>query len=149
MIRIKNEDVESIYLLSTDEADSLPKYILANGEYWWLRSLGRYPYYAAFVYDDGSVSRIGYSVDDDAICVRPALKSNNLESLNLEIGETVRVLGLMAQYIGDNSFLLCKSIATQRFDQKFEDKLRLYETSQVKQFIEEWLEKKKTEEQDG
>lgn len=145
MISIKDEDVESIYLLSVNEAEDIPKYILANGEDWWLRSPGYYSVYAAFVYVDGAVSSVGYSIDDDTIFARPALKINNLESLNLEIGETVKVLGLMAQYIGGNSVLLCEGIAMQRFATRFDNKISDYETSEVKRFIDKWFKKKKIE----
>ena len=47
--------------------------------WWWLRSPGAYPRYAAYVYHDGSLHVYGYNVDRDYVGVRPALLVN-LES---------------------------------------------------------------------
>lgn len=140
MIRIKNEEIESIYLLSIQQAERLPRYILAIGDSWWLRTPGTFCG-TAEVDENSNVNYFGLKVDYNWCGVRPALTVKNLDSLNYEIGETVKVLGLTAQYIGDNSVLLCESIAKHRFDSKSND----YETSEIKQFIEEWLETKKNE----
>ncbi len=72
-----------LYLLSTEEANSLPTNVLKAGftggdcsyNEWWLRSPGN-GNYAALVYgDDGDVEDFGLSVRD-AFGVRPALKLN-------------------------------------------------------------------------
>ena len=41
--------------------------------YWWLRSPGFYPDYAAYVDYDGSINVIGNMVDLSNGCVRPAM----------------------------------------------------------------------------
>lgn len=140
MISIKSEDIESIYLLSIQQAERLPKYILAIGDSWWLRSPGTFCG-AVEVDENGNVNYFGLKVDYNRGGVRPALKIKNLDLLNLEIGETVKVFGLLAQCIGDNSVLLCESITNHRFDSKSND----YETSEVKRFIEEWLKERRPE----
>lgn len=140
MISIKSEDIESIYLLSIQQAEKLPRYILAIGDSWWLRSPGTFCG-AVEVDENGNVNYFGLKVDYNRGGVRPALKIENLDLLNLEIGETVKALGLMAQYIGDNSVLFCESIAEHRFDSKSND----YEISEVKRFIEEWLKERRPE----
>lgn len=138
MIKIKNEEIETIYLLSIQQAERLPGYILAIGDSWWLRSPGTFCG-TAEVDENGNINYSGLRVDYNCLGVRPVLTVKDLDSLNFEIGETVKVLGLLAQYIGNNSVLLCKSIAKHKFDSKSSD----YETSEIKQFIEEWLKERK------
>ncbi len=43
---------------------------------WWLRSPGFREIYAVFVSSDGSVLEYGYTVDYDAVAVRPSLWVN-------------------------------------------------------------------------
>ena len=146
MLTIKNEDVLSADLLSLEEAYKLPQWILANGYCWWLRSPGIYfdldanincDSNATIVLDMGYASNWGRSIDYDRGGIRPALTVANLPSL--KIGETVEVLGFMAQYVGDNKVLLCEPIFEGRFDSKSND----YETSEVKQKIDEWFKRMK------
>lgn len=54
--------------MSTDYADTLA--------WWWLRSPGSDSASAAFVRDDGAVSRDGYDIDSNSDAVRPALWLN-------------------------------------------------------------------------
>ena len=141
MIGINNKDIESIQLLSVEEARNLPQWIRASGYWWWLQSPGDDSGLVAYVYDDGSVEDYGSDIDDSSGVVRPVLKIRNLDSQNLEIGETIKILGLLTQYIGHNSVLLCERIAYHRFDSVSND----YKTSEIKQFIKEWLEERKRE----
>ena len=69
-----NNTVDRIFLLSLDEAE---KYFVddksrAVGSWWWLRSPGNSQYFAAHVYDDGSLFDYGYVVYGGH-GVRPAL----------------------------------------------------------------------------
>lgn len=88
-----NATTDKIFLLSVKEAEKYfssdsarqckpTEYAIANGTYvndnngdcwWWLRSPGHNQYYAAFVYNVGSVGCHGDDVDGDLVCVRPAL----------------------------------------------------------------------------
>ena len=133
MITIKNEDVISADLLSVEEVNEIPKWILANGEWWWLRSPGDASHYAAYVGVDGSVDDYGDYVHDNGYTVRPALIISNLP--NLEIGETVKVFGVAAQYIGSDKVLLCESI----FYRNFDEESNVYETSEVKKKMNKWF----------
>jgi len=54
--------------------------------WWWLRSPGDCQGDAAGVYSDGSVDYTGLDVDYGNVCVRPALRIEDLESSNLKIG---------------------------------------------------------------
>jgi len=144
MITIDRKDVEGITLLSTEEAEKLPRWLLANGNGWWLRSPGYVRNGAACVFTDGTVFRLGFDVHYDDICVRPVIKVNLKPYLPLivkgriqplVIGETVRVFFKQAQYIGNDMVLLCESIAFHRFDEKSND----YENSEIKEFLENWL----------
>jgi len=136
MLKINNEDIEGIYLLSEEEAQNIPSWILACGGSWWLRSaLALYSYGAWYVN-----GYYGYLDNDDYSAtnlVRPAFSITNLDNQGLEIGETVKVLGRIAQYIGNNSVLLCDGIGERRFDGESND----YEKSEIKRYIESWLAK--------
>ena len=137
MYQIKNEDVLSADLLSVKEANKLPTWILANGDKWWLRSPGYYSYCSSCVYDWGYVGVVGVNVNTTDGNVRPALKISNIQ--NLEIGEVVKVFGLMAQYIGNDKVLLCKSIFYSRFD----GDSNVYATSEVKKRLDEWFKERR------
>lgn len=147
MLTINNEDVMSADLLSIEEASELPIWILANGDWWWLRSTGAYSYYAASVSGNGHVHTDGYYVYSN-YGVRPALRIKNLDfrviydvssTPRLEIGDLVEVFGLKTQYIGGNKVLLCEPI----FNNQFDERSNVYETSKIKQKIDEWFGKRK------
>ncbi len=138
MLTIKNEDVVNIDLLSQEEAEAIPQWILACGRWWWLRSPGlKSPGLnsdrAAFVINDGSVYGSGSDVNYDDTGVRPALQISNLPPL--EVGETVKVFGKMAQYVGNDKVLLCEPIFESRFDAESNN----YEQSEVKQKLDKWF----------
>lgn len=139
MISIKNEDVESIYLLSAEEAEKLPEWILANGAFWWLQSPGGEATWAAAVYGTGAVDCEGFVIDGHCFGIRPALKIKSLDAMNLKVGEVVEVFDRMAQYIGNNSVLLCKNIGDGIFDRKSNN----YKKSEIRKVVELWLAGKK------
>ena len=69
---------DKVFLLSINEANQLFAYdrARANGSWWWLRSPGFYPDYAACVDLDGEVNTYGGDVDNSSGGVRPALWLN-------------------------------------------------------------------------
>lgn len=91
-----NATTDKVFLLSIIEAEKYfssdsarqckpTRYAIANGAYvnsdngncyWWLRSPGSYPHYAASVDRDGSVDYLGNNVYSAPDCVRPALWIN-------------------------------------------------------------------------
>lgn len=88
-----NPTKDRVFLLSITEAEKYfssdsarqckpTKYAIANGAYansdngncwWWLRSPGGFQNYAASVLTNGFVGSRGFDVNDDDVCVRPAL----------------------------------------------------------------------------
>ncbi|MBQ7445949.1 MAG: hypothetical protein IJS71_08475 [Clostridia bacterium] len=135
MITIDKNDIEGITLLSIEEARELPRWLLANGDRWWLRSPSFYRCDADCVNEDGSVSYAGCLVNYDYCYVRPAIKINARPYLPLMIGEMVLVLGREAQYVGNGMVLLCESIGHRKFD----DNTNNYDTSGIKAALELWL----------
>ena len=143
MLNINSKDIESIYLLSFKEAKDLPLSVLSNGSFWWLRSKGDKRGLATMV------DNVGYFYPYcfvDGICgVRPAIRIKGLKLNNIiRVGDTVDLLGMEAQYIGNNSILLRENISAHRFDAKSNE----YEISEIKKYIEDWLEEKMKEEKD-
>ncbi len=136
MIIIDKNDIEGITLLSKKEAWDLPRWILANSDWWWLRSCGNSRDEVVGVGMDGAIS-YDYEISNPRVCVRPALEIKTLP--NLEIGDLVEVLGRKSQYIGNNTVLLCEPIACHEFDDETND----YDKSAIKSYIENWLKKEK------
>jgi len=135
MLTIDKNDIEGITMLSVEEARKLPQWILADGNRWWLRSSGRDRYDAAGICGDGSILSLGRPIRDAGAYVRPAIKINVRPYLPLMIGETVLILGRLAQFVGNDAVLLCESIGCHRFDEKCND----YEKSEIKVYLEGWL----------
>lgn len=85
-----NATVDKVFLLSIDEAEkrfssdeerickltAFTKTQGADAECWWLRSPGNDRNRAAGVYPNGSMCYIGNYVNNDKVCVRPALWIN-------------------------------------------------------------------------
>ena len=61
--------------------------------------------------------------------------------LHFIIGETVEEFGLVAPYIGNDKVLLCELIVNSQLDERSD----FYETSEVKQKLDEWFKKNKEE----
>lgn len=90
-----NETYDKVFLLSITEAEKYfatdasrqceqTAYAVVNGAngssgsncLWWLRSPGNYRNYPSYVYNDGEVYYYGTIVDNDNLCVRPAMWIN-------------------------------------------------------------------------
>jgi len=87
--------ITEITLLTLEEAEKVPKELLAVGEYWWLRSPSQNPKDTTsvlFVNPDGSFDTKGRS---PGICnhIRPVLKISNLSELGLAEGDTFSLAG--------------------------------------------------------
>ena len=128
-----------ITLLSKEEYLA-NKDLISLRSWWWLRS----PYpetssYAGFVYDDGYISYDPTGSED--VYVRPALRYD-LKSCNLRPGDKVEIAGYLWTVLR-GGLILCDEIAGSvpfRKDYKAED-ANIYETSDVKKYIEEWAKK--------
>lgn len=128
--------IEGITLLSTEEAKALPETIRACGDWWWLRSPGFYSDVAASVIIGDSVYGYGSDVGSGSGAVRPALIIPELEDLDLEkYKDSVTIFDGEWIYIGDGMVLAEKPIFYSRFDPISNN----YETSEIKQKLEDWL----------
>lgn len=135
--KIDTRDIKGITLLSLDEAESLPEDIRAIDKWYWLRSPGFNCYNAALIYFDGSVFDYGNLVYCDFGAVRPALKISNLKSYDFEDYSKVRLFDKDWFVLNNLNYLLLApgDLGNHRFDEKSNN----YETSEIKKFLENWL----------
>lgn len=131
-------NIESVTLLSLEEAEKVPQNIRAFKEQWWLCSSGFIDRNAACVYGEyGYVSVGGIDVERE-IGVRPALKFN-LESTNLQIGSKIKVFGYNWTVISDKLILCDDIVGKSAFREDCEaDYANEYESSDVKKWLENW-----------
>lgn len=126
-------------LLSIEEAEILTEKERKYTSQWWLRSHGTFSYYATLVHDDGYISSIGYHVDNNYTCVRPALTINNLKSSNLEIGDIFEIDGYEFKIISKNlAWMYKQDIGCYAFNEDY-GKGNNYITSNVKKFVDKWF----------
>lgn len=149
-ISIPQNDIKEITLLSVDEAEKIPKWILATGDWWWTRSPG-FPSSivpnnnsngVVWVYIDGYVIEFGHNVNDDTLAVRPALRISNLP--NLKIGDIVECLDMNWYYVGDDLILAVDSIGKHYFNyDKNKPNANIFEGSDIQKYLQDWLEEQK------
>lgn len=131
--------ITEITLLSIEEAEKLPEHILELGEWWWLRSPGGFYYSAGYIAEDGSIYAFGYDVDFPDGAVRPVLRINNLESLNLKVGDAINVAGYYWTIITEDLALCNVAVGNTCFRQEWaEMDSNNYETSDIKVWLENW-----------
>lgn len=133
-------EITGATLLSIEEAEeSLTEEERKHTCYYWLRSPGFNSSYAAHAYFDGEIDSYGYSVNN-ALAVRPALQITNLESSNLEIGDTFELGDFEFKVISDNlAWMHKQDIGGYVFNNYFNNG-NDYETSDVKKFVDKWFE---------
>ena len=128
-------EIEGISLLTVCEVENLPEEIREYKTWWWLKTAGDEPDRAAIVDNFGFISYDGDDVFYDSSTVRPAVTIRNLESLNLEIGDSLMIQGKKYVYIGGSKALYNDEAVYHRFDAESND----YEQSEIKQIVENWL----------
>ena len=127
---------ESLELLSIEEARELPKSAMRYEASWWLRSPGYISYKAAYTNLGGGIVDVGNNVFYGSRAVCPSLKISNPKPSNLELYKKYNVNNeFIGVYIGDNKFLYKGEVIRHRFDEKSNN----YETSEIKQFLNNWL----------
>lgn len=126
-------------LLSIEEVKKLPIKIRQYDCWWWLRSPGYYSDSIANVNTNGFVFEDGDYVYVGSYAVCPALTISNLKSFNLKLYSAYNLFGYNWIYIGNNKFLYKDKIIRHWFDEESND----YETSDIKQFLNEWLQELK------
>ena len=146
----KQLKVEDITLLSTEEAEKLPKDILKFSNYWWLRSPGRWQDSVTLVSIDGGFGDYGLIIDKSDFGVRPALIVSNLNSLNLNLYDKIEFYGVKWIKISGN-MLLCNdtTFGNHCFDPSdywnWNAPQYTYENSDIYKYIhDKWKEIKKS-----
>lgn len=131
--------IQGATLLSIEESRRLPVNIRKFKRNWWLRSPGTgQPYYAATVRGDGFVDAEGEIVCDTFSTVRPALIVD-LSSSGFKPGEWFKVGDFGFDIISDTKALCTDSIGNFPFRRNSRaDDAAVYETSDVRKYIEEW-----------
>lgn len=141
MIEIPWYKIKGITLLSVEEAEKLPEAIRVFRYWWWLKQPGTEGATAACVSRKGQVRSDGIYVSDEWTGVRPALICDDLQSLNLKIGDQIKALGKEWQYIGDDMVLLYGEpliMMAFRRDSEAPD-ANVYDKSDVKKYLFNWF----------
>ena len=145
MNKIDIRDIKGITLLSIEEAESIPEDIRTTGNRYWLRSPGNrywlhsrdyHSFLATFVYRFGGVCCAGCNANFSNCGIRPALIIPNLKSYGFEDYSKVKLFDREWFVINDLGYLLLDGdLGCHRLDGESND----YETSEIKEFIEDWL----------
>ena len=135
--------VIDVTLLSTDEAEMLPKDLrLCSASAWWLRSIGPHPGWVTFVNGiDGHVDLTGTHADS-LLGVRPVLKIGNMNSLGLGNGDRFVVNDITYTVISDYLAFCDDSIGRKVYNNcsvydKFL-KANVFSRSDLKHYIDCW-----------
>lgn len=119
----------TITLLTLKQARKLPKWLRSSCLSWWLRTPSDNSNFACYVYPYGDVSSYGDYVYYYNYGVRPAFKIKNLDA---ELYERIKVGAIYCTVIDKNLVLADNVVCEHRFD----DKSNVWETSDLKNFIE-------------
>lgn len=143
---INLNNIESITLLSKEEYKKYSDKIPTVAKNWWLRSPGGNTFTAACVFCSRSSRSdvfVGGGDVSFALGVRPALQISNPESMNLETGDTFSFGEQTFTYLGEGLALCddCIGECTFRKDYWKVQDVNDYEKSDVKAYVESWLEK--------
>lgn len=142
-MEIINQD--KIDLLSVKEYKAAEDNIPPLNEYWWLHSPGNDSLDTACVTPCGDIHDYGHSVFVNHVGVRPVIRINP-RSVNLQIGEKAQCGGRTFTYIAEGILLCDEIICKMPFRKDWQaDDVNDYETSDVKMFLDEWLNKAMSE----
>lgn len=143
IIRISKEidiDVKGIKLLSVEEYEQYKEHIPHVHFSYWLRSHGDNERVVFTVSED---NERGYGEEFvNTICnVRPVLIISNLKLFKMVPGEEFEFADHIWTVISDDMAICNISIAQHCYNKKlYKHNTNDYETSEIKEFIEEWLE---------
>lgn len=133
-------EVVAITLLSEEEYEKYRKYIPLVDFWWWLRSPRFYAWYVAAVYHNGTLFGAGYYYTYGG--VRPALWITLPNPEGFRASDTIElfdatwtVLGVM----GEQIYVLADTAITCR---RFDGESNIWEMSELKELLEEWLKDK-------
>lgn len=139
-IKESDLDVLEATLLTKEEAKQLPERLRKYDNWWWLKSPSRYSDGAIYVSASGGMSDGGVFYVGK---VRPALKISNLESSGLKVGDKFEFGGQEFEIISDNKAFCLNDIGECAFRQEL--RINVYETSNIKKYVDDWFEKSKKE----
>lgn len=134
-LNLKNYEIT---LLTSEEYKTFRANIPCVICWWWLRSPGRYYEYALAVNSDGSVNYDGDNVNYHLNAVRPVLKSNDID---LQIGAKFIAIGNRWVVIGEHIAISESVISFRSYDSMNNH----WESSELKQWLEEWAIEAKNE----
>lgn len=139
-------DISGATLLTIEEAEQLPKRLKVYKNWWWLRSRGNNSCLVTIIDYDGFIDFHGDYITSDND-VRPLLMISNLESSNLQIGDTFKFGGKKFEIISNDKAFCLDDIGTCSFKSDWETlDANDYEKSDVKQFIDKWFKESINEE---
>ena len=120
-------------LLSVEETKKIPTAALAYAEnWWWLRTEGCRPYFAAAIENNGSSSYMGKGKSYDIGAVRPALY---LESDDYQVGNRFSVGNYNFTVVLPRLALLDSHIEMSHFDSNSNK----YESSEIRKIVDRWF----------
>ena len=133
--------IKEITLLSVEKYERCKEYIKPINGWWWLRSPGHIPHYAACIDDYGSVDTCGNFVSVDVEVVRPVvvLRLSESKTPNLQIGDNFEMAGFSWTMIADDMALCDTGVGQTAFRKDWQaDDANVYEASDVKKWLERW-----------
>lgn len=140
-------NVNEITLLSIEECERYKSLIPRIDASWWLRSPGDNSRLAAYVFGSGAVDVYGRIVDFENICIRPALRLNMSDSAKLQPGNKVQLFDLewtVLDVAEDQIYVLADDIISKHI---FDTKSNVWETSELKAWLEGWIERQTLKDQ--
>lgn len=124
---LEKKDILEISIPTLKMIRNLPIEVVSCGEWWWLQSPGCLQYLVAYVANDGSIMEGGARVYDDENTIRPCFKLKcPLKS------EYVMIANEICIKVSEDTYLFPKCVCQHHFDSES----NIYETSELKAFIE-------------
>ena len=132
-------DISKATLLTVEEVRKLPERLKRYNDRWWLRSPGSYSCHVAIVNYSGSID---YEASCINVIIRPVLIISNLESTDLEVGDTFEFGNKEFEVISNDKAFCLTDIGRSVFRDDWKaDDANDYEKSDIKKYIDEWFEK--------
>jgi len=133
--------VKNVTLLSIKGVILFPRQVRTYGGWWWLRSPGVSQTQASGVNAFGTIDPFGDDVDDDSVCVRPALIIDPIPSY-LKSGDIIKIFGKEWVFYNGGALLMDGTLIKMSFN-KTPQKGNDYETSDIKKYLDHWFDQSK------
>ncbi len=139
-------EIKSATLLTNQQAKTLLTQEEREDEnWWWLRIPNNDPCTVAIVGKDGLISYCDYNKLDEYGRVRPAL---NIEAPKDEVGSMFRFGDIYFKILSENLAFCMQDIGNALFKENLSDEnVYVYETSDIKEFIDNWFKEAKAKEE--